>query len=186
LEGFYKRAIELHERSLTILRANSAANCSLFVNGLNNLAVAHRLQGSYSIARKLLDQAISITEEVESQEGELMGLCITNLASLTYHEGDHETAELLIKRAISIYEKALGDAHPHTQLARESFLQMVIEQISQSESRLNSRLEQGSKLPPSIQKEPKSRYDPAMKGHNRNAPCPCGSGKKYKKCCGRH
>ncbi|RMG39956.1 MAG: hypothetical protein D6725_04310, partial [Planctomycetota bacterium] len=21
--------------------------------------------------------------------------------------------------------------------------------------------------------------------HGRNAPCPCGSGRKYKKCCGR-
>lgn len=27
---------------------------------------------------------------------------------------------------------------------------------------------------------------PAMKGRDRNAPCPCGSGKKFKKCCGRN
>ena len=25
---------------------------------------------------------------------------------------------------------------------------------------------------------------PQMKGRDRNAPCPCGSGKKYKRCCG--
>lgn len=26
---------------------------------------------------------------------------------------------------------------------------------------------------------------PAMKGRDRNRPCPCGSGRKYKRCCGR-
>lgn len=26
---------------------------------------------------------------------------------------------------------------------------------------------------------------PKMKGHDRNKPCPCGSGRKYKRCCGR-
>ncbi|MCE5278129.1 MAG: SEC-C domain-containing protein [Planctomycetaceae bacterium] len=33
----------------------------------------------------------------------------------------------------------------------------------------------------------KTEKVPPIKGHeqvDRNAPCPCGSGKKYKKCCG--
>ncbi len=35
-----------------------------------------------------------------------------------------------------------------------------------------------------LEKEPMVRA-PMMRGSNRNDPCPCGSGKKYKKCCGR-
>ena len=31
-----------------------------------------------------------------------------------------------------------------------------------------------------------STIDRHIKGSKRNKPCPCGSGKKYKKCCGRY
>lgn len=35
------------------------------------------------------------------------------------------------------------------------------------------------------ERRPAKRHMPKMKGRNRNTPCPCGSGKKYKKCCGK-
>ena len=41
---------------------------------------------------------------------------------------------------------------------------------------------------PEIQTQPEDdlhRTACSMKGRDRNSPCPCGSGKKFKKCCGR-
>lgn len=35
-----------------------------------------------------------------------------------------------------------------------------------------------------IKTQPKQILSAGIKGRDRNAPCPCGSGKKYKKCCG--
>ena len=35
-----------------------------------------------------------------------------------------------------------------------------------------------------LKKTPKAEPIHAEKAPDRNAPCPCGSGKKYKKCCG--
>ncbi len=35
-----------------------------------------------------------------------------------------------------------------------------------------------------LKKTPKTEPIKADKTPDRNAPCPCGSGKKYKKCCG--
>ena len=32
---------------------------------------------------------------------------------------------------------------------------------------------------------PTINFDIKMNGNNRNKPCPCGSGKKFKKCCGK-
>ncbi|MCX5726113.1 MAG: SEC-C metal-binding domain-containing protein, partial [Candidatus Saganbacteria bacterium] len=42
--------------------------------------------------------------------------------------------------------------------------------------------EQGS-AEPQAKQQPFRRQGPKV---GPNAPCPCGSGKKYKKCCGRH
>ncbi len=35
------------------------------------------------------------------------------------------------------------------------------------------------------ERKPVKKHIPKMKGRDRNTPCPCGSGKKYKKCCGK-
>ena len=39
-------------------------------------------------------------------------------------------------------------------------------------------------IPGESAQEPNKRPVQSMKGRDRNTPCPCGSGKKYKKCCG--
>lgn len=39
-------------------------------------------------------------------------------------------------------------------------------------------------IPTSYNRVSRQSVVPGMKGRNRNAPCACGSGKKYKKCCG--
>ena len=36
-----------------------------------------------------------------------------------------------------------------------------------------------------LEKTPKAEPIKASKTVDRNSPCPCGSGKKYKKCCGQ-
>jgi uncharacterized protein YecA (UPF0149 family) len=43
-------------------------------------------------------------------------------------------------------------------------------------------------IPPSIKKQTGSNIIDinSRKNTGRNDPCPCGSGKKYKKCCGKH
>ncbi|MFW5985174.1 MAG: anaerobic sulfatase maturase [Halanaerobiaceae bacterium] len=46
-----------------------------------------------------------------------------------------------------------------------------------------SRLIKNRKSPSVIQKNLKKIYDKKWKNTGRNDPCPCGSGKKYKKCC---
>jgi hypothetical protein len=52
------------------------------------------------------------------------------------------------------------------------------------ESDMGSRIAYGSADEPSSQRRPTSNVR-AVRGANRNDPCPCGSGRKYKTCCGR-
>ena len=44
---------------------------------------------------------------------------------------------------------------------------------------------QGSNVTRNMAAEVSSRENVGKKKVGRNDPCPCGSGKKYKKCCGR-
>ena len=37
-----------------------------------------------------------------------------------------------------------------------------------------------------VEEYPTINFDVKMNGKNRNKPCPCGSGKKFKNCCGKY
>ena len=55
---------------------------------------------------------------------------------------------------------------------------------------MSSALDQTSEQAVSVKKEPVQistvgTFRKGLKEVGRNDPCPCGSGKKYKKCCGR-
>lgn len=156
-QGLISKAKKLYEKALAIHEQTASAQDAEFIKLLNNLAVVYRREGEYKRARSLLERALTIAEKISVSEDELVALSIHNLACVSYYEGDFQSAANLSRRAISIYEKALGPNHPSTYLPRMN-LQKATEKLYMSPTE--------------------------MKGRNRNAPCPCGSGKKVKKCCG--
>ncbi len=77
---------------------------------------------------------------------------------------------------------ALEESHSQNvfQKNRESFIHEAFSSLGQ-----NAKIPPNAPLPqdlPDISKSPVTRNAPKV---GRNDPCPCGSGKKYKKCCGK-
>jgi preprotein translocase subunit SecA len=66
--------------------------------------------------------------------------------------------------------------------------QKTIERLERLNSELESKLKNGGrvvyKVTPNIKQTPVPVSSDKYPGTSRNTPCPCGSGKKYKKCCG--
>ena len=90
--------------------------------------------------------------------------------------------------------RGYGQRDPLNEYKKEAFemfedlLTRLREQITTLLSHIEIR-QQEPTLAPAPQAEPARAPAMANGGGaaevNRNAPCPCGSGKKYKKCCGR-
>ena len=89
-------------------------------------------------------------------------------------DDDSDMMDMLYQRAIEIYE-ALGDTEKAEYYSRE---------IERLEAEMDERLTDGEDIffPEPVPMTPIVRSQPKIYP---NDPCPCGSGKKYKKCCGR-
>jgi tetratricopeptide (TPR) repeat protein len=156
-QGLISKAKKLYEKALALHEQTAGGQDEELIKVLNNLAVVYRREGEYKRARSLLERALIIANRISVTENELVALSTHNLACVSYYEGDFNSAVALSRRAISIYEKVFGPNHPSTYLPRMN-LQKATEKLYKSPGE--------------------------MKGRNRNALCPCGSGKKFKKCCG--
>ncbi len=107
--------------------------------------------------RQRLEHALAASETAHGPDHAEVAQALNNLAELYCAQGAYDRAEPLFERALAIFEKALGPDHPHTKITRGNL------------AALQRAAEGGA------QAHPKTV---------RNDPCPCGSGKRYKHCCG--
>jgi uncharacterized protein YecA (UPF0149 family) len=127
-------------------------------------------------AQPLLDQTDGSLEQVKKAFA-LAQLC-WNLALLPEEERDQSVAEMRLTMSMADDE---FDAF------RRTVIDPMIRRHQEMFPRLHQRGSKGhSTLAPVSGREPTmpartERYP----GTGRNAPCPCNSGKKYKRCCGR-
>jgi preprotein translocase subunit SecA len=110
---------------------------------------------------------------------------------------DHIDAMHELRRGIGI--RAYGNVNPIDEYKRESFDMFeamvnsikdeVVRRLFTVELRKESTLERKSVAKGSVENvggdAPAKKKPVKVKKIGRNDPCPCGSGKKYKHCCGR-
>ena len=151
----------------------------------------------------LTDRAMDIYEKKEAQYGEPMMREIERvvlLKTVDRHWMDHIDNMDELRRGIHL--RAYGQKDPVVQYRLEGYdmFEAMIDSIREDTSRLMLTVQIRTQEEPkreqvakptaasgasdgSAVKQPKRKT--AAEKVGRNDPCPCGSGKKYKKCCGR-
>jgi tetratricopeptide (TPR) repeat protein len=169
-EPLYRRALAICEKTLGPDHPNTATS-------LNNLAQILRSTGDYDGAEALYRRAVATHENALGPDHPDTATALNDLANLLYSTGDYNGAEPLYRRALAIREKTLGPDHPDT--ARSLNDLSILLQAKGDYNAAEPLTREGVFRPEaSTETVVKSRI-------SRNDPCPCGSGKKYKKCCGR-
>ena len=130
-----------------------------YANSLNGLATLLQSTGRSKEAERFCRQAMEISRRVLGEQHPGFASIMHNLAGLLNCTGRSTEAEPLRRRAMEIRRKVLGEEH-------SEFAESV------------KNLENMKRTRKSIPNLESSRA-------GRNAPCPCGSGKKHKKCCGQ-
>ena len=90
-----------------------------------------------------------------------------------------------LRQGISL--RAYGQKDPLNEYKQEAFLMFedMMRQIRNTVSKIISFIEIKTDVPEAKQNIPDQREIQSVKKIPRNAKCPCGSGKKYKHCCGK-
>ncbi|WP_244440879.1 YecA family protein [Neobacillus jeddahensis] len=117
-------------------------------------------------AVQVLINAYQVTEEIEDQDLLIEALChqlsMEALPTIREHMKKEYTSSLVeMEQAVYSYYRILGEDHPELDVWRRAALEMGLVEFQDAVTNVN-----GNKV-------------------GRNDPCPCGSGKKYKKCCGK-
>ena len=130
-----------------------------YANSLNGPATLLQSTGRSKEAERFCCQAMEISRRVLGEQHPGFASIMHNLAGLLNCTRRSTEAEPLRRRAMEIRRKVLGEEH-------SEFAERV------------KNLENMNRTRKSIPNLESSRA-------GRNAPCPCGSGKKHKKCCGQ-
>ena len=77
-----------------------------------------RRPAGYEAARPLFERAITISEAVRGPDDVFIGMLLHDLAGGALETRDDGRAELLQRRALAIFDKAWGDGHPYSAMAR--------------------------------------------------------------------
>ena len=127
-------------------------------------------------AQPLLDETDGSAEEI--QKAFTLAQVCWNLALLTKEERDAELAEL-------------RPSFPMNDGEFEDFRRSVITPMVQRHHEMFPNMPRlGAKGASPVTPAPQAHQEAALRverypGTGRNAPCPCNSGRKYKRCCGR-
>ncbi len=137
------------------------------------------------IEEKLLDHATSFYEQREEEMGpESMRMLerLIMLRAIDNHWREHLTVLENMRQGIGLRAYAQRDPLVAYKTEAYSRFQEMQELIQQD---IVHRIYHVSLVKHQAPEKPKQEAIPTGKKVGRNDPCPCGSGKKYKKCCGR-
>jgi tetratricopeptide (TPR) repeat protein len=177
-KGDYVQAELLRRRGLAIHEQVLGENHPDTATSLNNLAGLLQAKGDYVPAEPLCRRALAIREQVLGENHPKTALSLNSLAVLLGNNGDYVQADPLHRRALKILEEKLGVKHPHTVGARNNLEDCLMMQMT-----TNLGQHEVERSDPSLS-SPVAVFGTAAKP-SRNAPCPCGSGKRVKECCGK-
>ena len=156
--------------------------------------------GREELTEQLIDKAMKIYEEKETNYGPLMRELerVVLLKTVDRYWMDHiDNMEELRK---GIHLRAYGQKDPVVLYRMEGFdmFDQMIASIREDTARLMLTVQIRQKEEPKREQvakptatsadgtdRPRTVRKTAAQKVGRNDPCPCGSGKKYKKCCGR-
>ena len=170
-EPLYRRALAIDERSYGPDHPTVA---------LNNLAVLLRATNRLAEAEPLYRRALAIDERSYGPDHPTVALRLNNLASLLRATNRLDEAEPLSRRAVQILIQF--GAEPGT-----STRTCAIQANYQALRRILEGSVAQRKSHPVQQKSPRDTGLATLNRQKtgRNSPCPCGSGLKFKRCCGR-
>ena len=161
MSGRHDEALKLVEETLAFRKRVLPADHPSIATSMNNLASTYGQLGRHEEALKLQEETLAFRKRVLPADHPDIATSMDNLASTHCARGHWLEAELLLTDALRIRLVMLPPGHSDTQ-ATTQILKFVREAMRGA-----------VRVPKSS-----ARVKP-------NAQCPCGSGRKYKKCCGK-
>ncbi|MEZ5930603.1 MAG: FxSxx-COOH system tetratricopeptide repeat protein [Alphaproteobacteria bacterium] len=203
-QGHYPKAESLVLRALAISEKALGTDHPNTATFLSNLAELCQDQRQFPKAESLVLRALAIREKALGTDHPNTATILNNLAGLYNAQSQFPKAEPLHQRALAIQEKALGPDHPNTAAAllnlgtfyhnwrrkedAEVYSQKALEAYDKLlEADPDNLVFQKNREHARIRLEIAKNREPIRREQKvgRNAPCPCGSGRKYKQCCGK-
>ncbi|HFU74903.1 MAG TPA: tetratricopeptide repeat protein [Arcobacter sp.] len=198
----YSKADFLYQKSLSILKDTWGEAHPDTANAYHNLAFFYSNIHNYEKAEKNYLKAIELKEKTLGKEHPNTAMSYDNLATVYMSSSKHKKAKFFLDQAFTIRQKILGEEHPDiaTSYHNLAYFYMMEHKKQKAYVFIKKAVEIGKKVLPighpdligsqntleelqSFMHQPIEVLTPNI---NRNAPCPCNSGRKYKKCCGKN
>ncbi len=183
-QGDFDGARELYQRSLT-LSEEIGAKFGIAAS-LNNLGLLLKAQGDFDGAQEHFQRSLALLEEMEGKLG--IAKTLYNLGSLIYDQ-KRKNYPLSLHYFLKSYilQQQIETPKKETEryianLRRKLGLQRFTHTVEDILQQLSDDQKPYLNVDKFLQDDTVRRTEPKV---GRNDPCPCGSGKKYKKCCGR-
>jgi tetratricopeptide (TPR) repeat protein len=187
--GRHAEAEPLFKQAMKIRRMALGEEHPEYAESLNNLAVLYVTMGRHGQAEPLCKRAVEIYRTALGEKHPRYTESLSNLAVLYVTMGRHAEAEPLFKQAMEIRRTALGEQHPDYARSLNNLAGLYRDMSRHAEAEPSS---EGPQLHSEIltyNKRTRTSFEPPLASgrsrSRRNSPCPCGSGRKFKQCCGR-
>jgi hypothetical protein len=164
------------------------------LTSMNNLAQTLQAQGDLPGARALQEKGLAVQRRVLGEEHPGTLASMNNLALTLKAQGDLPGARALQEKGLAVQRRVLGERHSSTTISAWNLHQTLLALrkkaalISLRSDCLDWLL---SATPATLSADQIKIRSYLGELHvpgqppSRNAPCPCGSGQRYKQCCGR-
>ncbi len=151
----YIGALDTFKKSMQINR--KLGNLNGKASNLNNIGLVYQYLEKNQNALKYYKKALETVNEIRNLNSKAM--ISANIGSIYFKEKKFNNARKHLEEALNIYSEL--------ELSQSEESQKINEILNSIENK--------------FQRAPKKK----IKKPERNKPCPCGSGKKYKNCCGK-
>ena len=158
-----------------------AANEHYILAAKHVLAGVYRCRGRQAEAETIMQDVITGWLNLFGPTEPRRGFLLHTLAGIREDLGKDSEAEADYLEAVAIFNQAYGPEDPRLSIIQRDLAHLYIRQTRISEAgaratthRRAQQLQRPTELPQALPRVP-------LVG--RNAPCPCGSGKKFKHCC---
>jgi len=194
-EGSDEAARRLLEETVALNEQTSGPEAYQTLVSVDNLASMMRKLGDLDDAHNLGLRAVDGLKAILGDSHLDTLTAMGNLGTTLHARGEFDAEVPLVTEVMAGFEREVGPAHPKANTARHELANALLAAGDNlGAARVISRqveLEFGADSPEAqrsrdifAQFEARER-PPATPKVNRNSPCPCGSGKKYKRCCGK-
>ncbi|MGD0278498.1 MAG: tetratricopeptide repeat protein [Smithella sp.] len=176
-------ALEKHKASMKIYE--EVGNKDGIATVFNNIGLVYQEQDNLVVALEKYETSLKITKEIGHKQG--VATLYGNIAIIQSRQKKYDFALSNLLKSLSL-ETQMGISIDHTvkniklirnAIGLDKFKKIFMEQMI----KLPDDLKGYCQLPIELLQNNTVKHNTLKVG--RNDPCPCGSGKKYKKCCGK-